>query len=88
MSDLKSTFETKSKEVSALSAQPDNTTMLSLYALFKQATKGDADGKRPGMMQMVARAKWDAWNERKGMSADAAMQAYVDLVQGLQDVDQ
>lgn len=87
MSDLKALFEQKSREVTSLSAKPDNQTMLSLYALFKQATKGDADGKRPGMLQMVERAKWDAWDERRGMSAEAAMQAYVDLVQKLQDAD-
>lgn len=85
MSDLKAAFEQKKEEVTALSQKPDNMTMLSLYALFKQATKGDVDGKRPGMMKMVERAKWDAWNDRKGMSTDDAMQAYVDLVQQLQD---
>lgn len=87
MSELKETFERKSQEVKGLSSQPDNSTMLALYALYKQATKGDVDGKRPGMMKMVERAKWDAWKEREGMSNDAAMQAYVDLVQKLQDAD-
>lgn len=87
MSDLKATFESKSNEVKDLSKKPDNMTMLSLYALFKQATKGDVEGSRPGMMKMVERAKWDAWSDRKGMSSEAAMQAYVDLVQGLQDAD-
>lgn len=85
MSDLKATFEQKSQEAQNLPSRPDNNTMLKLYALFKQATKGDVDGKRPGMMKMVERAKWDAWNEQKGMGNDAAMQAYVDLVQSLQD---
>ena len=87
MSDLKTQFEQKSQEVTALSSAPDNQTMLKLYALYKQATKGDVDGKRPGMMNMVGRAKWDAWNDRKGMDSDSAMQAYIDLVQSLQDAD-
>lgn len=87
MSDLTARFEQKTEDVTKLSSEPDNQTKLALYALFKQATKGDADGKRPGMMNMIARAKWDAWNEHKGMSQDAAKQAYIDLVQGLQDAD-
>ena len=85
MSDLKAQFEQKSQEVTDLSSKPSNEQMLALYALFKQSTKGDVDGKRPGMMNMVGRAKWDAWKEHKGKSAEQAMQAYVDLVQSLQD---
>ena len=34
---------------------------------------------------MVGRAKWDAWNELKGKGADAAMQEYVDLIEGLKE---
>ena len=85
MSDLKAQFEQKAQEVTALSNKPSNDQMLSLYALYKQGTKGDVEGKRPGMMNMVGRAKWDAWKERKGMSSEDAMQKYVDLVQSLQD---
>lgn len=84
MSDLKATFEQKSQEAQNLPSRPDNETMLKLYSLYKQATKGDVDGKRPGMMKMVERAKWDAWKENEGMSNDDAMQAYVDLVTSLQ----
>jgi acyl-CoA-binding protein len=31
----------------------------------------------------VGRAKWDAWNQQKGSSAETAMQAYVDLIESL-----
>lgn len=84
MSDLKATFEQKTDEVTELSNEPDNQTKLNLYALYKQATKGDVEGKRPGMMNMVGRAKWDAWKEHKGLSEDEAMQKYIDLVSDLQ----
>lgn len=57
-----------------------NDTMLELYALYKQATAGDVRGDRPGIMDLRGRAKYDAWAKRKGMSPDAAMQAYIDLV--------
>ena len=35
------------------------------------------------MMDMVGRAKWQAWEEIKGMSTDDAMQEYVDLIESL-----
>ncbi len=57
--------------------------MLKLYALYKQAVSGDATGNRPGMFDMVGRAKYDAWAGLKGMSRDSAMQSYVDLVASL-----
>ena len=80
MSDLQSQFEQAALDSKSLSSKPDNNTLLQLYALYKQATKGDAGGKRPGRFDMVGRAKYDAWEKIKGMSVDDAMQAYVNLV--------
>ena len=68
-----------------LSERPDNMTMLKMYALFKQGSKGDATGERPGFTDMVGRAKFDAWEQMKGVSQDDAMQQYVDLVDDLKD---
>jgi len=66
-----------------LSAAPDNDTLLALYALFKQATVGDVDGKRPGMLDLKGRAKYDAWSAKKGLHKDKAMEDYVALVNRL-----
>ncbi len=57
--------------------------MLKLYAFYKQATQGDVTGEQPGSFDFVRRAKFDAWSEIKGMSPEAAMQHYVDLVTSL-----
>ena len=83
MADLKATFEKAVAESKSLPEKPDNATLLQIYALYKQATGGDVDGKRPGFTDMVGRAKWDAWNELKGKSADEAMQEYIDLIESL-----
>ena len=83
MSDLATRFEQALADSKKLTERPDNATLLKLYALFKQATDGDVDGKRPGFTDMVGRAKWDAWNEQKGKPAKAAMQEYVDLIESL-----
>jgi len=83
MSDLKAKFEAAVAASKNLPERPDNATLLKLYALYKQATSGDVDGKRPGFSDMVGRAKWDAWNEIKGTGSDAAMTQYVDLIDEL-----
>ncbi len=83
MADLKAQFEAAVAESKQLPEKPDNMTLLKIYALYKQATGGDVDGKRPGFTDMVGRAKWDAWNELKGQSADEAMQGYIDLIESL-----
>lgn len=83
MSDLKSRFEKAVAESKSLPEKPDNMTLLKIYALYKQASVGDAEGKRPGFTDMVGRAKWDAWNGLKGTSAEAAMQDYIDLIESL-----
>ena len=85
MSDLKTRFEQAQADSKNLSERPDNATLLQIYALYKQASEGDASGKRPGFTDMVGRAKWDAWNEVKGQSSDEAMQGYIDLIESLKD---
>jgi len=83
MADLKKAFEQAVVDSKNLPDKPDNATLLQIYALYKQASVGDVDGKRPGFSDMVGRAKWDAWNAVKGKSTDDAMQEYVDLIEGL-----
>ena len=83
MSDLKATFEKAVADSKTLPERPDNQTLLKLYALYKQATAGDVEGKRPGFTDMVGRAKWDAWNEIKGTGAEDAMKQYVALIEDL-----
>lgn len=80
---LKKKFEAAVANSKKLSERPDNATLLKLYALYKQGTEGDNETKKPGMMDMVGRAKWQAWEEIKGMSPDDAMQEYIDLVESL-----
>ncbi|MFC1851001.1 acyl-CoA-binding protein [candidate division CSSED10-310 bacterium] len=83
MSDLEARFNTAAEEVQQLSERPDNETLLTLYALYKQGTKGDASGGRPGFMDFVGRAKYDEWAKMKGTSQDEAKQSYIDLVESL-----
>jgi diazepam-binding inhibitor (GABA receptor modulator, acyl-CoA-binding protein) len=83
MASLKAKFEKAVTESKSLPEKPDNSTMLKIYALYKQASAGDVEGKRPGMTDFVGRAKYDAWAGVKGKSANEAMQEYVDLIESL-----
>ena len=83
MADLSKQFAQAQADSKNLSERPDNNTLLQIYALYKQGSVGDADGKRPGFSDMVGRAKWDAWNAIKGTSKNDAMKKYVDLIEDL-----
>ncbi|MEL7450206.1 MAG: acyl-CoA-binding protein [Pseudomonadota bacterium] len=81
--DLKALFEKSLADAKALSSRPGNDDMLTLYACYKQATEGDVSGDRPGFMDFVGGAKFDAWEKLKGISAEDAMQKYIDKVEAL-----
>lgn len=78
--ELKEQFEKAVAGSKMLSSKPDNTTLLSLYSLYKQATEGDAGDAPSNPFDFVAKAKHNAWEGQKGKSKDAAMQEYIDLV--------
>lgn len=83
MSDLNAAFEAAVKNSTSLGERPDNATLLKIYALYKQATEGDNEAKKPSFTDMVGRAKWDAWEKLKDISLDEAKQQYIDLIESL-----
>jgi diazepam-binding inhibitor (GABA receptor modulating acyl-CoA-binding protein) len=83
MPDLKAAFDKAMLDSKNLSERPGNATLLKIYALYKQGSSGDIAGKKPGFGDMVAGAKWDAWNSLKGTSKEDAMQQYIDLIESL-----
>jgi diazepam-binding inhibitor (GABA receptor modulator, acyl-CoA-binding protein) len=80
MSDLDQSFQQAQIDVKTLTTKPSNDDLLNLYSLYKQGSNGDVTGKRPGRLDMVNRAKYDAWAKLEGTSQDSAKQSYVDLV--------
>jgi diazepam-binding inhibitor (GABA receptor modulating acyl-CoA-binding protein) len=83
MATLEQQFATAQKDVQSLAERPDNETLLELYSFYKQATEGDVSGDKPGAFDFKARAKYEAWEARKGMKREIAMKAYVRLVEHL-----
>ena len=58
-----------------------NDQKLRLYALFKQADKGDVTEPRPSFFSPTDRAKWDAWKALEGKSVDDARAEYIEEAQ-------
>jgi acyl-CoA-binding protein len=81
--DLSEGFLQAAEDVKRLPERPDNDTLLKLYALYKQATHGDADGPKPGFFDFVNTAKYEAWSRLSGMQPAEAQQKYVELVRQL-----
>jgi len=73
-------FAAAQARVKQLPKTPASDELLELYAYYKQATQGDAQGSRPGMLDFKGRAKFDAWSARQGMTKEDARTAYVGLV--------
>ncbi|KAF9560514.1 acyl-CoA-binding protein [Agrocybe pediades] len=58
--------------------KPSQEDQLFFYARYKQATIGDVNTTRPGMLDFTGKAKWDAWASVKGTSKEDAYKQYVE----------
>lgn len=85
MSMIDDEFAAAERRVKTLTKRPSNEVLLKLYSLYKQGTQGDVQGERPGMMEFVERAKFDAWDDLQGVDRDEAKRRYIDLVDSLFD---
>lgn len=80
---LKRKFKRASERVWDLIERPPNGTLLRLYALYKQATEGDVEGRKPYSRGLKEIAKWNAWSGVKGTPSEDAMESYIELVDSL-----
>lgn len=79
-------FLEAAEKVKTLKSKPNDSEMLELYGLYKQATVGDVNTDRPGLFDMKGKAKWDAWESRKGLGKDDAEKQYIVVVKRLTDI--
>uniref|UniRef100_A0A8C6XF54 Acyl-CoA binding domain containing 7 n=1 Tax=Naja naja TaxID=35670 RepID=A0A8C6XF54_NAJNA len=70
-------FEAAAEKIKTLKSKPTDDELKELYGLYKQATVGDINIECPGMLDLKGRAKWEAWNLKKGISKDDAMKTYI-----------
>lgn len=72
-------FNDAADKVKNFSKRPSDDELLELYAFFKQGTVGDNETEKPGLLDFKGKAKWEAWNKKKGTTKEAAKEAYVKL---------
>ncbi|KAG8905119.1 hypothetical protein FRC01_008472 [Tulasnella sp. 417] len=62
--------------------QPTQDEQLSVhfYKYYKQATIGDCNTTKPGMLDFTGKAKWNAWDSVKGTSKEDAENKYVEIL--------
>lgn len=80
MNEIEQRFEQAALAAKSLPEKPDNNTLLKLYALFKQGSVGDVRGEKPGFMDFVGSAKYEAWARLCGITQQQAQQDYIELV--------
>lgn len=82
-SDVAAEFERKVALGKKLPPLDDNASKLQMYSLFKQANVGKNTTAKPGMLDFVGKAKWDAWTKLGDMSKEEAMQKYIAIIDDL-----
>lgn len=78
---IETEFLENSNSIKNINKKPTNSDLLLLYKYYKQSTIGDCNIRRPtGFLDIKNKAKWDAWNEIKGMSKIDSMINYNEIV--------
>uniref|UniRef100_A0A8C5J8W3 Glycylpeptide N-tetradecanoyltransferase n=1 Tax=Junco hyemalis TaxID=40217 RepID=A0A8C5J8W3_JUNHY len=77
MESEKADFDGAAEDVKKLKTRPTDEELKELYGFYKQATVGDINIECPGMLDLKGKAKWEAWNLKKGLSKEDAMNAYI-----------
>jgi len=79
---LEEAFVKAQAQLVKLSNLPNKDVILDIYGLYKQSTVGDINIEKPSMFSfdLKAKAKYEAWRKRKGLSKEEAMREYVDTI--------
>jgi diazepam-binding inhibitor (GABA receptor modulating acyl-CoA-binding protein) len=77
---LEQEFLTAAENIKISGKNLDNDMLLKLYGYYKQATVGDCNIECPGFWNVKEKAKWEAWEQHKGMKKTHGMKKYVKLV--------
>ena len=76
-------FESAVAQAKQLPDQP-NENLLKIYGLYKQATEGDVNIEKPtNFFDFKGIAKYNAWEELKGIPKEEAMKKYIDFIKEL-----
>ncbi|XP_028392030.1 enoyl-CoA delta isomerase 2, mitochondrial-like [Dendronephthya gigantea] len=83
LSAMSEQFNQAKEKVPTLTKDPGNEVKLKMYALFKQGSVGACNAPKPGALDFVGKAKWNAWNDLGNLSQEDAQKQYIALVESL-----
>jgi acyl-CoA-binding protein len=83
---LKKFKEAQVTAVDRLTERTPESTKLSIYAYYKQATSGRAGSEQPSWTNRWETKKYNEWHRLGAMSEDDAMLNYIKLVNSLPDL--
>lgn len=69
--------------VQKLKTTPSKEEMLHLYKYYKQATEGDNNRDKPGLLDFKGSEKWKAWDSVRGTSTHNSEIEYIKFVNQL-----
>ena len=75
-----SQFTMAANTVKQLTVSPSNDELCILYGLYKQATIGNINIEKPNFYQFKDIAKWESWNNNKGLNVYDAEVNYIKYV--------
>jgi len=78
--DLKQAFTEASVRFRKGGDNVSSSIQLLAYGLYKQATIGPCNTKKPGVWDAVGSAKWNAWSQQGNMAKEEAMTLYIKVV--------
>ena len=83
MDDIENEFEKSGDCIRRKSAFTSGEDLLILYGLYKQIREGNCVTQQPWSVQVLERARWDAWYKNYDMSREEAMRKYIEKVNEL-----
>lgn len=82
---LENEFLKVSEDIKKTDKTFDNDILLKLYGYYKQSTIGDCNIDCPSFWQVKEKAKWNSWEQHKGMKKTHAMKQYIKLANKLME---
>ena len=76
-------FEKSVERLRRKSIFTSSEDVIVLYGLYKQIMEGNCVTPQPWSVQVIERARWDAWYKYYDMSREAAMRNYIEKVNEL-----
>ena len=78
---LEQEFLSAAEKIKQSGKNLNNDMLLKLYGYYKQGTVGDCNIECPSFWQVKEKAKWEAWEQHKGMKKTHGMKKYIKLVE-------